>query len=170
MSDDGKQTVAGREAGITAMRRALDYPSFEFQAAGLKAFLDVREMGHIIPMHTQKVVEELTQIRRDLTNAATPLVSVERAVENLQEIRGIGRNVATKLMAMIAPERFVVVNGPVERALRAFGYSIGPGPRITGKRYEKLLEDLKPFIEESKELGLQPVPALDAFFYKYKDL
>lgn len=45
MSHDGKQTVAERAAGVAEMRRALNYPSFEFEEAGWKAFLDVHELG-----------------------------------------------------------------------------------------------------------------------------
>ena len=170
MSPDGKQTVADRATGIAEMRRALDYPSFEFQEAGWKAFLDVHEMGHIIPTHTKKVIAGLSPLRQTLKTVVLPGVSAGRAVESLQDIPGVGRNVATKLLAMIAPERFVVVNEPVERALRGFGYSIDSGSHITGKQYTQLLKDLKPFIEECEELGLQPAPGLDAFLYAYKDL
>lgn len=99
MSDEGKQTVAGRGTGVTEMRQALGYPSFEFQADGWKAFLKIHEMGHIIPTHTKKVTAELPRLSRVLKTVAQPGVSAERAVEDLQEVPGVGRNVATKLLA-----------------------------------------------------------------------
>lgn len=40
---------------------------------------------------------------------------------------------------MCQPEKFVVVNEPVESALRAFGYEVEPGPGITGRGYRQFL-------------------------------
>jgi hypothetical protein len=68
---------------------------------------------------------------------------------------------------MCQPEKFVVLNKPVERALRALGYEVDPRRSITGRGYRQFLEELTDFIRASDAAGLKAAPALDAFFYAY---
>ncbi len=93
-----------------------------------------------------------------------PSFEVNQALKDLQEIPGIGRNLSTKLLAMCTPDKYIVVNDVVERALRAFGYFVSSDSDIGGEAYLRVLKELKPFIDECQALGLQPAAALDAFF------
>ena len=123
-SGDGGQEVRDRVGALARMRTALNYPSFKFSAENWDAFLHIPELGRIRFGHKKKTIADLQRLQELLRKIASAPGSfpVERAVQELQEIGGIGRNLATKLLAMNAPSEFVVVNEPVERALRAFGY------------------------------------------------
>jgi len=149
------------------MRTILDYPMYQFSTTAWVDFLHIPELGRIrINYQTIPVLPQLQEVLRDLTTGALPFA---RAVDDLQKVPGIGRNIATKLLALDTPSKYVVVNGPVERALRAFGYSLTTTSSLAGKEYAELLRELNRFIEEAESLGLQAATALDAFFYAYKD-
>jgi hypothetical protein len=169
-SAEGIKAVKQREIGIAQMRKSLNYPSLKFDAAGWSEFLRIPELGRIRLGHERQTVAELSKLKSVLQRVVQQLTPVESSVELLQTITGIGRNLATKLLAMCQPEKFVVVNEPVESALRGFGYQVESGPGITGKAYKQFLQDLTNFIDECDAVGLKAAPALDAFFYAYKDL
>ncbi len=167
-SEEGKKEVSDRDAAITRMRSVLDYPLFNFSARDWYEFLGILELGHIRLGHWKKTIAALPRLQ-EVLRAVADAGDVERALEELQEVAGIGRNVATKLLAMSMPDKCVVINNPVEHALRAFGYSIESGSNISGKGYLQIMRELRPFIEECEGIGLQPAEALDAFFYAHKD-
>jgi HKD family nuclease len=170
-SVDGKEAVSDRQAALSRMRAVLDYPSFNFDGHGWDEFLQILELGRIRLGHRKKTIADLPRLQQVLRKiVARRSFDVKRVLEELQQVKGIGRNLATKLLAMSAPDKYVVINDPVERALRAFGYPIKPGSDIDGEDYLQILRDLRSFIEECEGLGLQSATALDAFFYAYKDL
>jgi hypothetical protein len=168
-TEEGKAEAREREIAIERMRRLLDYPSFEFGVEQWREFLRVPELGRFRLAHEKRTIAGLSQVRELLKKFVTSTLTVAKSVEMLQEISGIGRNLATKLLAMHNPGKFVVVNEPVESALRRFGYEIEMSTRITGTNYVRFLKELGDFIDECEGLGLQAAAALDAFFYAYKD-
>jgi len=134
-SEAGLRAVELRENAIAYMRNSLDYPRFQFGPAQWSNFLRIPELGQIRLSYEERTLPELPKLKSSLGSIASKSLPVEQAVELLQEITGVGRNLATKLLAMCQPDKFVVVNGPVERALGAFGYKVEPGPDITGIGY-----------------------------------
>jgi HKD family nuclease len=165
---EGKQEVEAREAAIAAMRALLDYPAFDFGVNEWRQFLRIPELGRIRLGHEKKTIEELPKLKallRKLAKSTSPTPSVEA----LQSVAGIGRNLATKLLAMHRPDKFVVINEPVESALLGFGYELEMSHGVTSATYERFLKDLAPFIEECEAAHLRPAAALDAFFYDYRD-
>jgi HKD family nuclease len=168
-SEEGKMEVEGREAAISRMRSLLDYPSFEFGVDQWREFLRIPELGRIRLGHEKRMIAELPKLKGILQKIAAPSTAVGKSLDMLQAIPGIGRNLATKLLAMHQPERFVVVNEPVESALRAFGYDVEMSTGVTGTNYGRFLKDLSVFIDECENVGLRAAPALDAFFYAYRD-
>jgi hypothetical protein len=167
-SDAGRQEVEAREEALSSMRSLLDYPKFDFGVDRWKSFLRIPELGRIRLGHEKKTIADLPKLKdllRKLAASTTPAASVEA----LQTVSGVGRNLATKLLAMHRPDRFVVINEPVESALRAFGYDLDMARGLTGGAYNRFLKDLAPFIEECDAAGLRPAAALDAFFYDYRD-
>jgi HKD family nuclease len=167
-SDAGRQEVEAREEALSSMRSLLNHPKFQFGVDEWKSFLRIPELGRIRLGHEKKTIADLPKLKGILLKLATstsPAVSVEA----LQTVSGVGRNLATKLLAMHRPDRFVVINEPVESALRAFGYDLDMGNGLTGAAYNRFLKDLAPFIEECEAAGLRPAAALDAFFYDYRD-
>ena len=171
-TEEGRGDVKVREDAIYRMMGLIDFPWFNFEPEHWRKFFRTLEFGRLRPANEKRTIEALVDLKgilKRLVDAGSKedLIGV---LDDLQRIPGIGRNLATKLMAVHGPGSFVVVNKPVERALRAFNYPIKSGTRLTGIEYFQLLEDLKPFIQESERAGLMAVPALDAFFYKYRDL
>ena len=168
-TEKGKTAVEAREIAIDRMRRLLDYPLFEFGVDQWREFLRIPELGRFRLGHEKRTIAGLSQVRGILKQILTSTVPVAKSVEMLEEVSGIGRNLATKLLAMHKPEQFVVINEPVESALRAFGYDVEMSTGITGTSYVRFLKDLGVFIDECENLGLRAAPALDAFFYAYRD-
>jgi HKD family nuclease len=166
-SEEGVHAVESREGAIASMRDSLDYPRFQFGPAQWSTFLRIPELGRIRLGHEKRTLSDLSKLRIALARIATQSLPVEQSLDLLQEIGGVGRNLATKLLAMCQPEKFVVLNKPVERALRALGYEVDPRRSITGRGYRQFLEELTDFIRASDAAGLKAAPALDAFFYAY---
>jgi len=166
-SPTGQHEIATHDQAITRMRTVLKYPALELTAASWSKFLEIEEFGKINPAHREKTIAELPALQSALRKFTADQSQVETALKEMQEITGIGRNLATKFLAMIAPGDFIVLNGPVEHALQIFHCPIEPGPDISGKGYRQFLKELAPFIEASVDLGLQPASALDTFFYAY---
>lgn len=169
LSGDGMAEVEGRKSAIQQMRADLHYPSWEFGVDEWSHFLRIPELGRIRLGHEDLTIAGLPQLKTILKALTAQSSTIAKQVDDLQTIPGIKRNLATKLLAVYNPEKYVVVNGPVERALRAFGYDIELGSRITGKGYAIFLQSLRAFIEEAEAIGLHAAPALDAFFYKYQN-
>jgi hypothetical protein len=160
-SASGAQDVRKREDEIAKMRSALNFPTFNFDSAGWKTFLENGALGWIL--FPYKGID-LPSLQRVLLQIEQGSLSLSHAVDELQKIKGVGRNVATKLLAVIAPDKSVVVNGQVEKALTGFGYPIEHGNKIAGNDYLNVMRNLAPFIEECESLGLRCAVALDAFF------
>ncbi len=163
----GKEEVQSRLSAIEKMRKLLHYPDFTFSVGEWQEFLRIPELGRIRLGHEQKTIDSLPTLIPILKKLPN-FKSVGPAVEALQSQRGIGRNLATKLLAVYNPDKNVVVNEPVQSALRAFEYDRELDFEMTGPSYEKFLKDLAPFIEECEIARLAPAPALDAFFYDYR--
>jgi len=168
-SPGGKDAVRDRDTAVNKMRALLGYPAYEFSGSAWTEFLHIPELGRIRFGHQDKTIHALAQLQQLLRQFTTQALPIARAIDDLQEVPGIGPNLATKLVAMDTPTKCVVVNGPVERALSAFGYLLKTKPTLVGKEYVALLRELTSFIEEADSLGLQPATALDAFFYAYRD-
>jgi HKD family nuclease len=167
-SPHGRAEVEARIAAIQKMRQLLHYPDFTFNAGEWQDFLRIPELGRIRLGHEQKIISSLPALIIILKKLPQ-FKSVGAAVEALQRQQGIGRNLATKLLAVYDPDKNVVVNEPVQSALRALQYDSELDSELTGQAYEKFLKDLAPFIEECESARFPPGPALDAFFYDYRN-
>lgn len=167
-SPAGKREVEVRDAAIASMRAFLNYPSFEFGVDELQKFLRIQELGRIRLGHEKKIIEQLPKLKailQAMAESASPVSSLEP----LQTVAGVGRNLATKFLAIHQPEKFVVVNEPVESALRGFDYELDMSAGATVLAYSGFLRDLRPFIEECESAGLKPASGLDAFFYDFRN-
>jgi HKD family nuclease len=162
----GRSDVQDRERAIADMRRSLKFPDFTFDSSGYEEFLGNYELGHIVPIHKHRTISALPQLRAALQNVGR--ISVVDSYDELDRIDGVGRNIATKLLAICNPEQFIVVNEPIERALMSFGFSPDNFENMGGTKYQIFLEKLEPFIEEALIANLTPAAALDAFFYYYR--
>lgn len=165
-TDIGAQAVRDRETAIRAMRNMLHYPSYEFAAVDYEDFVRVPELGSIRLAYIQKTIAALPQLKTALKDIGRTTIAASYG--QLDEVYGIGPNLTTKLLAVYDPEEFIVVNGPVERALLSFGFSQEDLDPMDGMKYERFLKELQPFIEDAQIQKLLPAAALDAFFYFYR--
>jgi phospholipase D-like protein len=171
-SPAGNQAVLDRDTAVNKMREVLGYPTYSFSGSAWTEFLHIPALGRIRFGHEAETIQALAKLQQLLQqfHQALPIAkAIAKAIHDLQEVPGIGPNLATKLLAIDTPTKCVVVNGPVERALSAFGYLLKAKPILDGKEYVNLLRELNSFMEEADSLGLQPATALDAFFYAYRD-
>ena len=165
-SDTGAEEVRERETAIRAMRNTLRFPKYDFTAADYEEFIRVPELGKIRLAYVQKTIAALPQLKAALEGIDRNTAAVSYSA--LDKVYGIGPNLTTKLFAVYDPDKFIVVNGPVERALLSFGFSQEDLDPMNGPKYELFLKELRPFVEEAQIHKLLPAAALDGFFFYYR--
>lgn len=165
-SDVGLKDVRDREEAILKMRTILNVPIFEFTAANYDEFVRFPELGSIRLAHVEGTKAALFQLKNALKEIGH--ITIAKSFNHLSKVFGIGLNLTTKLHAVYDPDKFIVVNGPVERALLSFGFSQEDLDSMDGLKYERFLKELDPFIEEARAQKTLPAAALDAFFYFYR--
>jgi HKD family nuclease len=168
-SDEGIAEVRQRETAIEKMRILLHFPIWDFNAQEFSEFLRIPELGRIRLGHQNRILGGLAGLKAKLKALTDKSLTLANKLEGLQESPGIGRNLATKLLAVYDPDKFIVVNGPVESALRAFNYEMPMDSHINGKSYGAFLKQLSEFIQECESQNLQAASALDAFFFEYQN-
>lgn len=165
-SPGGQKNVQELEKALGAMHNLLNVPQYSFGPAEYDQFVRMVEFGWIRLTYVKETTAALPQLRTALKKVGH--VPIGDAYDQLDKIYGIGPNLATKFLAVFDPAKFVVVNGPVERALLSFGFAHKDLDPFDGTKYEELLKALNPFVEEAEARKLIPAAALDAFFYQYR--
>lgn len=166
-SQKGKAEMILRQKGLESMREALDFPTFNFGEADLKRFISIDEFGRIVQLHNRKILAEIDTVKAGLRLS---IQDVDRGFDALMSVSGIGNNIATKLLVMCDPDRFVVYNSRVESALEVFGISTKNFEQLNSSTYREFLKEVKAFCDASDALGLNRASALDTFFYEYSDI
>ena len=165
-TETGAKEVREREKAIAEMRLMLHFPEFEFTAADYDQFVRVPELGSIRLAHIEQTRAALPQLKAALKGIGR--TTTANSYSQLAKIYGLGPNLTTKLLAVYDPEKFIVVNGPVEKALLSFGFSQEDLDPMDGVKYERFLKELYLFVEEARIQKLLPAAALDGFFYFYR--
>jgi HKD family nuclease len=165
-SQDGRDAIRDRRDAIVDMRGHLKLPAFDFEASDYQNFIRILELGRIRLSYIPQTIAMLPELKAALKGLGARPTST--SYDELAKIYGVGPNLATKLFAIYDPQRFVVLNAPVERALLSFGFAQENLDPMNGQKYERFLKELKPFIEEAEIQNLIPAAALDAFFYYYR--
>lgn len=165
-TESGAEEVRWRETAITQMRQTLNVPSFEFTSADYNTFVREPALGSIRLAYIEQTVAVLPKLKNALKGIGHTTTAA--SYNQIEAVYGIGPNLTTKLLAVYDPEEFIVVNGPVERALLSFGFSQEDLDPMNGLKYEVFLRTLYPFIEEARIQKFLPAAALDGFFYFYR--
>jgi PLD-like domain len=165
-TEEGLQSARHNEKAISEMRTILHFPGFEFTGANYSEFVRLLEFGRIRLAYVEQTIAALPQLKAALKGIGRTTTS--SSYNRLDEVYGLGPNLTSKLLAVFDPQQFIVVNGPVERALLSFGFSQEDLDPMSGVKYERFLKELHPFIEEAGAQNLLPAAALDAFFYFYR--
>jgi hypothetical protein len=161
------KTYDGRKAGGLGIKAALNYPAFNFDERGWKEFYGIQELGHLIPLYRDRVLKKKALLQDSFRQLTGEEAQVPNALEKLFSrggkfrIKGLGLNVVSKILAVHAPAKWAVYNGPVDKALRSFGYVPPRGASLAAKyiAYTRMMEEFK------SATGLPDAYALDAFFY-----
>jgi HKD family nuclease len=166
-SPDFSRSYDGLVQASRLIETALDYPNFRFDAAGWKSFYAVWALGHLIPIYRDSIFKE----KRRLQSGLRKLVSEDTrsglhdllASNGRYHIPRFGLNAISKILAVHAPKKWTVYNGPVEKVLRSFGY-VPPRGGTTADKYFAFTDMMDRF---KKETGAEDAYALDAFFLHY---
>jgi hypothetical protein len=105
--------------------RELEREAFEAGAAIRNGEYSLANLEAIVRWKSERVVHFLignseAKIRKVLEVAASPESSTRKAVEALMELRGVDLNIASAILAAIAPERYNVLDF---RTLEALGHA-----------------------------------------------
>ncbi len=103
----------------------LEREAFEAGAAIRNGEYSLANLESIVRWKSERVVHFLignseAKIRKVLEVAASPESSTRKAVEALMELRGVDLNIASAILAAIAPERYNVLDF---RTLEALGHA-----------------------------------------------
>jgi HKD family nuclease len=163
---DGLVEVDSRVNAIKDMQETLRVPAFNFGPTEYEHFIRVPELGRIRLAFVTKTVADFSTLKAGLNKLVAE--QSPKVIDDLLRTKGVGPNVASKLMALSDPDRFFVINAPVSRALASFGYPVDQLENIDAEKYRGFLKELEPFKEAAQIANLQPAAALDAFFYEYR--
>lgn len=167
-------TTAGKEAAqhwreaMDRIRKCLNPPTFQFSKEDWLQFLSIPEFGSMGRIR-RDTAQLLPDIRRAFLHLADERIELAQRVNDVVphtgrfHVPGIGRNIATKILAMLHPKDMPVYNGRVEKALIAFGYRLG-GEKSEGDRYRDFCREIRLFAQECE---LPDVLSVDPFFEHY---
>ncbi|MGD0510763.1 MAG: hypothetical protein ABSA33_02885, partial [Candidatus Micrarchaeaceae archaeon] len=149
------------------IKTALDYPTFGFDAKGWKSFYAEWGLGHLIPIYRDSIFKKKGRLQDGLRKLVSgdPQSGLRDLLDSggRYQIPGFKLNSISKIMAVHAPTKWTVYNGPVEKVLRSFGY-LPPRGGTPADRYLAFTEMMDRF---KRETGAEDAYALDAFFLHY---
>jgi hypothetical protein len=155
-SNAGITEARARIDTMAVIRQLLKPPTFAFTKADWLQFLTIPEFGSMkrIRKDTMQHLPGIKKAFLHLADDSIPLATRMNEVINKgrpYHVFGIGRNIVTKVLAMLHPKKMPVYNQPVEETLRSFGYKIDR-------------EAMDSFV---KECGQSEMLSIDAFFEHY---
>ena len=168
-SADSKESRKKRVDAVSTIKRALVYPTFNFDENGLKEFLGVGEMGRIRRAYQKGLLRDRAKLSRALKFLFNdPSQIPARLPELLDEngkyqIRGVGLNFVSKILTAHDPEMWPSFNKAVLRTLRTFGYDGAKGVS-NANAYLRFADEMRHFMRQYGKLDFL---ALDAFFRFY---
>jgi HKD family nuclease len=165
---EGMSAAMDRLEAMDRIRKCLKPPAFEFTKTDWLNFLGIPEFGDLKRIN-RDTAKQLPSIRRAFLHLADENVPLAERIENVVppggrfHVDGIGKNVVTKVMAMLSPKKRPVYNEPVAKTLNSFGYPLGLS-RTFGEHYDAFCREVQSFV---KECGLSEVLSVDSFFEYY---
>lgn len=168
----GSQTFRNKYGGRGTqiekdIKRALRYPSFDFDRAGLESFYKIQSLGHLIEISKENVWKQRKKLQaglRFLVDDSKPIEGRLHAVlEGRYKVKGVSENFLTKVLAVHDPSTFTVWNDPIKEALSDFEYEHSWG-LSKAQKYLEFAGLMERFLKES---GARSTLDLDVFFYDY---
>ena len=168
LSPKGIAAAKRRVSAMKAIRKCLKPRSFDFGQPEWNQFLEIHEFGSMKRIR-RDTAERLPAIRRafvHLADASIPLVQrVDDVIrrDGRFHVHGMGRNIVTKVLAMLEPQKRPVYNEAVGQALKSFGYRIDQR-KSPGEQYDDYCREMTDFV---LACGRKEMLSIDAFFEYY---
>lgn len=156
-------------AEVDEFKGLLNYPEFDFDRNRWSRAYDIQALGHIIPLNKAKVFDQSRRLKSGLRRLVDEEIDVVDRINSLVDkaertyVSYLGMNMTTKVLAAHQPEKWPVLNEPVRKTLKHFGYTV-PRGLSEGERYKLLADLLNKFM---KETGAKNMLMLDRFFYEF---
>jgi HKD family nuclease len=156
-----------RAAVARDIKRALNYPSFDFDRDGLERFYKIQSLGHLIEIYKNRVWGQRKKLQAGLRFLIDDSIPIEQRLTEVFDgkyrVEGVGNNFVTKVLAIHDPMNFTVDNDPVFKALNHFEYDM-PRGNTPAQQYLEFARLMKEFRIAS---GAKNSLYVDAFFYDF---
>jgi HKD family nuclease len=164
-----KKYAVDRASVAKKIKRAVHYPTFDFDYVGLEKFYKIRGLGHLIEIAKANVWKRRKRLQaglRFLIDDSNPIEErLDAVLSGRYKVEGVSENFLTKVLAVHNPLKFTVWNDAIKRALGDFGYEHTRG-LSKAQKYLEFAELMERFLKES---GARSTLELDAFFFEHYD-
>jgi len=154
---------------VAAIKNALGYPDFNFDATGWRNFYSILPFGHLIAIRRDLAFSQSARLRPGLRNLLDETQPVDHRLDAILlkrgrfHVDGVGLNLLSKVLAVHDPRQWPVFNDPVRQTLKHFDYEAPRGASKGGK-YRAFAELMQKFKRES---GARNMLMLDPVFYNF---
>jgi len=154
------------------IKDALGYPDFRFSRQGWDVFFGIADFGRLRQTWKNSLWQRNTKVQSGLRQLVDDSLPPAERLSTILDpggkyrLKGIGRNIVSKVLAVHRPKLWPVYNLPVAETLDAFEYQLPRGMSPSAK-YLAFAELMRKFRAES---GAPDMLALDCFFFWYSKL
>lgn len=149
-----------REKALKGLRKALDYEN-NFKNIDIEAFLAIDALGHIIPIHKDKLqqaVQDLS-LKKLCKMLCDDTLSTAKKYEyalTKYKVSGCGKNIITKILAVHNPKEYFVWNKAIDDVLKKFDFQCS-----RNKAWDKYAKFCDFFKSINQEVDIKNFAVLD---------
>lgn len=164
-----REDLLDLESEIDTFRSLLNIPTFDFDKRRWSEGYKIEALGYIPSINKFKVYQQGQRLKKGLVRLVDENVDIVERIDSLlsktcrTHVSYLGMNMVSKILSAHQPNRWPVLNAPVKKALKSFGYSV-PRGLSEGQRYKLFADLMVTFMERS---GAPNMYAIDRFFYEY---
>lgn len=164
-----KKDYSNRVKAAASIRSLLNIPQFNFDRTAFNAFYAIGYLGSLRNSYRDGIFES-TRLRKTLLYLIDESVPIEKRMEAIlakngsHHIQGFGIGGVTKILVSAYPDKWPVLNGAVNTALKFFGYEAPRGIGIGG-RYLQFAKSMASF---KNDANAPDFISLDAFFKSFE--
>ena len=149
---------------VTRMRTLLDYPRFHrLNRQRWRQFFSIPDLGRLNPLYRDRVMRRPQRLRAALRALIDDASEVGGRLDEFLKLKGVGPNLATKILTIHDRKRCPTWNEPVEDTLRDFGVRFPRGLSF-GRRYVDFQNEMQTL---AKAAGYKDMLDVDVFLYQY---
>lgn len=160
------KSMNNRPIVVEQLRKCTDI-SNGFKDFDVDTFLSIKSLGNIPPFYKSKLRDakrsgQLATVLNMLIDESIPLCErFDVALDKETKIKGIGRNMLSKILCIYNPGKYVIINEITEQFYKQI--NLQPDKGLTqGEQYQFYCDF---FSEICKKAGIKDMAALDALIY-----